>query len=106
MDKEISPQLLKQMLDNNEDIILIDVREEDELNICKLNYSHHIPMRQLPSKIDELDKNKKIVVYCRSGGRSMNCCDFLLRQGFRHVYNLSGGILAWADLIDNSVAKY
>ncbi len=106
MDKNISVEKLKLMIVENQDFILLDVRELPELNICKLEYTEHIPMGQLPNNLAKLDKSKTIVVYCRSGGRSGACVDYLLGQGFKDVFNLEGGILAWAEKIDRSLAIY
>jgi adenylyltransferase/sulfurtransferase len=65
-------------------------------------------MQQLPQRFQELDayRDKDLVIYCRSGGRSANVCNFLRAQGFQSVINLSGGILAWSDEVDPSLQKY
>lgn len=97
---------LKQMLDNKEDFQLIDVREEHEFEICNLN-GELIPMNEVPDNIDKIAKDKPVVVHCRSGKRSGNVISFLeSSHGFTNLYNLEGGILAWADEIDTSMPKY
>lgn len=65
-------------------------------------------MQELPDKLSELSeyKDKDLVVYCRSGGRSARCVDFLKSQGFQKVFNLTGGILAWTDTVDPTLTKY
>ena len=105
---EITPKELKKRLDTGEDIVILDVREPQELKICRLNNTFHVPMGDLQNRVDELKdyKTKEIVVYCRSGGRSGHCANFLRSQGFINVLNLEGGILAWSDQVDSSCQKY
>jgi adenylyltransferase/sulfurtransferase len=99
---------LKRRLDAGEAVAILDVREPHELEICKLDYTFHIPLGQLPVRVAELDshKEKDFVVYCRSGKRSERACQFLRENGFAKVSNLKGGILAWAGEVDPSMAKY
>jgi adenylyltransferase/sulfurtransferase len=97
---------LKQRLDQGEDIFILDVRNPDEYQICRLPNSTLIPLMELPARFRELDPNREIVVYCRSGGRSQRAAMFLRQQGLPNVRNLQGGILAWADRIDPTVPKY
>jgi adenylyltransferase/sulfurtransferase len=105
---EITPKELKKRLDAGQEIAILDVREPHELLICKLEKIVHIPMGQLPVRVNELDhlKNKQVVVHCRSGGRSARCADFLRTQGFTNVLNLDGGILGWSDEVDPNIQKY
>jgi adenylyltransferase/sulfurtransferase len=104
--KEKSVLELKQMLDAKEDFQLIDVREQDEFDICNLN-GELIPMNDVPDNIDKIARDKTVVVHCRSGARSGRIIDFLeSNYGFDNIYNLKGGILAWADEIDTSMPKY
>ena len=102
--KEKNVQELKSMLDNNKDFILLDVRTEYEVLISKISdKSYHIPMNDIPSKINELDSNKEIIIYCKSGKRSARVCEYLENNNFSNTYNLKGGILAWAQEIDSSI---
>src|SRR5579885_2916182 len=97
---EITPAELKKRLDKGDQIILVDVREPHELEICKLpNNPLHIPLGQLPERLAELDghKQKEIAVYFRSGGRSERAAMFMKANGFTNVLNVKGGILAWSD---------
>jgi len=105
---EINPVELKTKLDAGEDIVLLDVREPRELEIATLENIVHIPVGQLQERVNELApyKDKTIVVYCRSGGRSLPCMEFLRSVGYQHAFNLTGGILAWADTVDPSITKY
>jgi sulfur-carrier protein adenylyltransferase/sulfurtransferase len=87
---------------------ILDVREPRELEIACLNRIIHIPMGELPQRLSELAqyKDQELVVYCRSGGRSARCIEFLQANGFNKLINLKGGIHAWADLIEPTMQKY
>lgn len=103
---DLTPPQLKAKMDRGDDFLLLDVREPNEVQICRLPGSVLIPMREVPRRLGELDRNKEIVVYCRSGARSGKIADLLRSQGFANVRNLTGGILAWSDQVDPSVPKY
>ena len=104
MIKEKSIQELKSMLDNNADFILLDVRTENEVLVSSIsNKSLHIPMNEIPEKIDDLNTKKQIIVYCKSGQRSAKVCEYLSQNNFSDIYNLKGGILAWAKKFDPSM---
>lgn len=104
--KSITVQELKQLIDSNETFQLIDVRETYENEICSLN-GLLIPMNEIPGRVDELAKDNKVIVHCRSGKRSANVIDFL-EQNYQltNLYNLEGGILAWIEEIDPSMESY
>jgi adenylyltransferase/sulfurtransferase len=102
---EIEPVELKRKLDAGEDVFILDVREPHEYQICHLN-GHLIPLGDLPKRVSELDSARTIVAHCRSGMRSAQAVEFLRTAGFRKVWNLKGGILAWSDTVDSSVPKY
>ncbi len=101
----ISVEELKQKLDAKADIFILDVREPHEYQICHLN-GYLIPVGDLPKRVHELDSSREIIAHCRSGVRSARAVNFLRRAGFKKVYNLTGGILAWADKIDPKMPKY
>ncbi len=107
---EISPTALKAKLDSGSDITLLDVREGHELIIASISapQSLHIRMPELADRLSDLKdyKERELVVYCRSGGRSARCAEFLQSQGFKKVFNLTGGILSWADDVDQKLTKY
>ena len=104
--KEISVQELKNMKDNHEDFQLIDVREEYEFETCNIG-GQLIPMGEVLDNVDKISRDKKVVIHCRSGKRSATVIGALESQhGFDNLYNLSGGIMAWADNIDHSLPKY
>ncbi|MHB8255904.1 MAG: rhodanese-like domain-containing protein [Acidiferrobacterales bacterium] len=85
---------------------LLDVRELWEVRLCALAGSLHIPMDQVPARLGELDRSRQTVVICHHGVRSHQVARFLERQGFANVWNLSGGIDAWAREIDPGMATY
>lgn len=97
---------LENKIKNNERPYMLDVREPFERDICKLTDDLNIPLKDLPNRFSEMDKNKEIVVYCRSGGRSLQACQYLEQQGFKNVINLTGGVLAWSDYVDPTMPKY
>lgn len=104
--KEVTVQELKQWKDTAADFQLIDVREPHEFDICNLD-GELIPMAEIPHQVDTISKTKKVVIHCRSGSRSGNMVQWLEKNhGFTNLYNLKGGILAWADQIDTSMPKY
>lgn len=104
--KEITVQQLKEMQSKKEDFQLIDVREEYEFDICNLG-GQLIPMGEVADNIDKFSRDKKVVVHCRSGKRSASVIQMLEQQhGFTNLYNLKGGIMAWAEEIDHEMAKY
>lgn len=97
--KEITVQELKQLKDSGADFQLIDVREEHEFDEANLN-GHLIPLGEVLDRASEIDKNKKVVVHCRSGKRSATAIQALETQlGYNNLYNLKGGILAYIEEI-------
>ena len=106
MIKEISVSELNNMMIDKEDFQLIDVREQHEVDICTLN-GELIPLGNIPSSIESISKEKKVVIHCRSGARSSQAIQYLQDHGdYSNLYNLKGGILAWADEIDPTMTKY
>jgi adenylyltransferase/sulfurtransferase len=102
---EITPRELKARIDAGESILLLDVREPREYEMCHLD-AFLIPLAEIPVRVSELDPSRDTVVYCRSGERSSAAVLFLKRAGFARVWNLRGGILAWADEVDPTFPKY
>ena len=86
----------------------MDVRNANELDICKLDYDAWIPLPEFGQRWEELadKKNRELVIYCRSGARSGQVTQFLKQQGFADVKNMIGGMLRWSDEVDPSSAKY
>lgn len=98
METIILPQELKRKLDaKDESIVLLDIRTQEERSEAKIEPSMFIPMMELLKRLDELPKDKLLVIYCASGGRSAFAVNILRSKGF-NVQNLAGGILAWQNL--------
>ena len=104
---QINVQQLKKKLDAKENIFVLDVREPHEYQIANLG-APLIPVGSIESRIAEIasHKNDEVIVHCRSGARSQKAAVALKAAGFTNVFNLAGGILAWADKIDPSMPKY
>jgi adenylyltransferase/sulfurtransferase len=103
---EITPQEVKKMMDERKPFILIDVREPHEYQICRIPGSTLIPLGDVPKRLHELNSVDEIVVHCRSGQRSAQAVNLLMKAGFRKIHNLKGGILAWADQVDPTLPSY
>ncbi len=94
------------MREKGEDFELIDVREPFEYDIVNLE-GKLIPQNEVTDHLNQIPKDKKVVVHCRSGGRSGNIVEKLEKEyGYDNLYNLKGGVLAWADEVDPSLPKY
>jgi sulfur-carrier protein adenylyltransferase/sulfurtransferase len=102
---QLSVQALKQRIDRGEDVYIVDVREPFEYRIANIG-GKLIPLNEVPRRLSEIDRNREVIVQCKSGSRSQKIAEFLKQSGYPNVVNLEGGILAWADKIDPSVKKY
>lgn len=102
---EISVQELDALRKANADIFILDVRNPDEYALCNLG-GHLIPFNELANRLDELNKEQEIIIHCHAGGRSRRATEYLMQQGFKKVFNLRGGITAWANEIDPKMPKY
>ena len=102
---EITPTELKARQDRGDKLFILDVREPHEYQICNLN-GKLIPLGELPRRVNELDSSVEMVVHCRSGKRSADAIHFLQTAGFKKLWNLKGGVLAWADEVDPRMPKY
>ncbi len=87
-------------------VVLLDVREHVELELAAVDGARHIPMRDVPARLAELDRDMPLVVMCHSGGRSRRVAEYLSSNGFEQVFNLKGGIDAWSTEIDPQVPRY
>lgn len=104
--KSITVQDLKAKREAGEPHQLIDVRESHECEICTID-GDHIPMGEIMTRTDEIKKDCPVIIHCRSGQRSMAVVNALETNfGFENLYNLDGGILAWAEEIDQSLETY
>jgi adenylyltransferase/sulfurtransferase len=102
---QLSVKELKRRRDAGEDVFVLDVREPYEYQIANIGGTL-IPQNDVPQRLAEIDRNREIVVQCRSGVRSQRIAEFLAQAGYQKVSNLAGGILAWADEIDPRMQKY
>ncbi len=103
---EISVIELKERLENEKPLTLLDVREPHEYEIARIDGAHLIPLGELPTRLEELDRDQQIVVHCHSGVRSAYAVQLLQSAGFANALNLTGGIDAWSVEIDPSVPRY
>ena len=102
----ISPKELKSSLDKGDKLVLVDVREEWEYSLAKLDGSILIPLGILPQSLARLNRDSEIIAICHHGMRSADATNFLLQQGFANVKNLVGGIDAWSTQVDGTVPRY
>ena len=101
--KSITVIELKEMIDKGEEFQLIDVREQSEYDAANLK-GVFIPLATVPQNVEKISKDKKVIIHCRSGKRSANAISFLENNhGFDNLYNLTGGIVAYKEEIDNSL---
>lgn len=104
--KDISVTELHNLRQNGADIQLIDIREPFEAEICNIG-GELIPMGEVLTNLDKIHRDKQVVIHCKSGGRSSNLIQYLEQNyQFTNLYNLQGGILAWAREIDPSISTY
>ena len=102
----ITPQDLKARLDRNERPLLLNVRQDWETRLCRLENSVHIPIEEIEVRTDELNPEDEIVVCCHQGVRSAAVAEYLRSLGFKNVKNLVGGLDHWARTIDPSMRRY
>lgn len=96
MVKEIDANELQARMSRGEDLLLLDIRSAGELAQGMLPDAQHLPMHLIPVRMNELPRDREVVLYCHSGARSYHACVYLAQQGYDNVLNLSGGILGWA----------
>jgi adenylyltransferase/sulfurtransferase len=102
---QITVKELKRRMDAGEDVYILDVREPYEYRIAQIG-GKLIPQTDVPNRLAEIDRDREVIVQCRSGVRSQRIAEFLKQQGYPRVVNLAGGILAWSDEVDPKVQKY
>jgi sulfur-carrier protein adenylyltransferase/sulfurtransferase len=103
---ELTPVELKQRLDRREPLVLLDVRQDWETRLCRLDNAVHIPIEEIELRSDELDPAAEIIVYCHQGVRSAAVAEYLRGLGFAGVRNLAGGLDEWARTVDPSMRRY
>lgn len=102
----MTPLELQTLLQKNEELTLLDVREPFEHEICLIPGSLCIPLGQIPGRMNEIPKNKPIVSICHHGFRSQRAINFLAQNGFENIHNLDGGIDRYAQEADKTLALY
>lgn len=106
--QQISAPQLKAWLDDpaRQAPAMVDVREPWEFDVCRIQGAKPMPMRSIPARFPELDRDAETVVICHHGARSFQVCMFLEQQGFKKVFNLYGGVAAWAQQVDPAMPTY
>lgn len=106
--QQISGPQLKAWLDDPQrgKPVLVDVRQPWEFDVCRIDGSKPVPMSSIPARFMELDRDVETVVICHHGARSYQVCMFLEQQGFGKLYNLHGGVAAWAQQVDPAMPTY
>jgi rhodanese-related sulfurtransferase len=102
----ITPKELRARMDRHQAPVLLDVREDWETKLCRLDNAIHIPIDEIELRVDELDPGEEVVVYCHQGVRSAAVAEYLRQRGFKNVQNLAGGLDHWARTVDPSMRRY
>lgn len=102
----ITPAELNERMEKGETVLLIDVREDVEYEMARIEGARLMPLSRFPEWADSLNPDDEIVLMCHHGIRSAQVCAFLARQGFAKLYNLAGGIDRWSREVDRSVPLY
>lgn len=103
---EITPQELKARIDAHRRPLLLDVRQDWEARLCRLEEAVHIPIEEIELRVEELNQEDEIVVYCHQGVRSAAVAEYLRSLGFKDVKNLAGGLDLWARTVDPTMRRY
>lgn len=105
---EIDVHEVKRLIDSEAELLLVDCRERPENEFCRIEGSKLIPMNDTPVRLNEIEahREKRIVVYCHHGIRSLHVARWLRAQGFSQAQNMAGGIDVWSQAIDTDVPRY
>jgi rhodanese-related sulfurtransferase len=103
---EISVAELQRRRKAGEKLLLVDVREQWEFDVCRIEGATLIPMRTIPANLQALDGDKDVICYCHHGQRSLDVADWLRTQGVENAQSLAGGIDRWSIEIDPTVPRY
>ncbi|MDQ8193569.1 rhodanese-like domain-containing protein [Coraliomargarita sp. SDUM461004] len=106
MNKEISATDAANLRVQDPTVVLLDVREDSELEICRIDGALHIPMGEIPNRYESLPRKVPLIVLCHHGMRSMNVVQYLTAKGFENTINLAGGIHAWACEVAPEMRRY
>lgn len=104
--RTISAEELKERMERGDKLEVIDVREEDEYEVARIEGVRLLPLSRFPEWAGTLSPEAEIVFMCHHGIRSAQVCSYLAREGFENLYNLAGGIDAWSCEIDRTVPRY
>jgi rhodanese-related sulfurtransferase len=106
--EQLPATALREWLDDKSRVapLILDVRDPWEHDLCRIEGSQLLPMQEIPARMSELPKDRDIVILCHHGMRSYQVAEFLRSEGLARVCNLSGGIAAWAEQIDPTMARY
>lgn len=103
---DLDPLALAERLATDEPLLLLDIREQYEWEICRLPGALHVPMSELPGRLATLDSGREMLVYCHHGVRSRMATAWLRNEGYERVRDLLGGIEAWAREVDPEMSRY
>jgi len=104
--RTITPAQLKELLENGKDFVLVDVREQNEWDICHIEGALLRPLSQISGWIDALEPDKEYVFHCHHGGRSRQACAMAIAHGVRNVISLEGGIDSWCTAVEPAMKRY
>jgi rhodanese-related sulfurtransferase len=103
---DVQPQAVKERLDRKDAFEFLDVRDDDELEIAALPQTMHISAHEVAERVAEIPRDRDVVIFCHSGGRSSRVTMLLRMQGFENVYNMNGGATRWSAEVDPTVPRY
>jgi len=107
MPKQITVTELKQMMEDADDFVLIDCREKDEFDYCRIEGSTLIPLSEFERRAtNEIPTHKQVIIYCHHGGRSEHAGVYLETMGYKDVVNVVGGIEQWSLQVDSKIPRY
>jgi adenylyltransferase/sulfurtransferase len=107
LEEEITPrELADRLADGDPDLLLVDVREPHEWEICHLDGATLLPLGELPESVANLPSDREVVIYCKGGVRGAKAVSFLKNRGFSRVRNLTGGINRWSEEVDSTIPRY
>ncbi len=105
--EELTAKELKERLDRGDDLQIIDVREQKEFDVARIQNATLIPLGQVVNRMSEIDPQRETVMHCKGGGRSARAIEALKKAGYAgKLLNLKGGITAWSNEVDPNVPKY
>ncbi|OPA78535.1 sulfurtransferase [Paenibacillus selenitireducens] len=96
--EQIQPEEIKARLERGESLNMIDVREPEEVALGMIPGAIHIPLGQIPERLEEIEQTGEIIMICRSGYRSERACEYMTQLGIQGLKNMEGGMLAWSQL--------